>query len=270
MKRAIAVAAIIAIAVGGWALVRALQPSGGEILISGASVVPVTGEPGTARVFLTIESRGAPDRLVSASSAEAGGAELVSPELVNIGGATSLPVPGPGTPSLSADGAYILLRDITGNLAPGRLLPVSLGFADAGDITIKPAVAAAKTGTTDPHGAHKGMAAGNVPRPGEPQPTIAIGVEEAPDGTGWDIRVTTDGFAFRKDLADGAHVPGTGHGHLYADGLKLMRLYGDRVRIGALPPGRVTLRVTLNTNDHRAYVVDGKPVSAVQVVEVAE
>jgi hypothetical protein len=58
------------------------------------------------------------------------------------------------------------------------------------------------------------------------------------------------------------HVPGMGHGHIYVGGMKLDRLFKSEYLIGQLPPGRHEVRVTLNTNDHRAYVVDDVPVSA--------
>ena len=64
------------------------------------------------------------------------------------------------------------------------------------------------------------------------------------------------------------HVPGTGHAHLYLNGLKLGRLYVPSARIGALPPGDHMVRVTLNANDHRAYVVDGDPVTAIAPLSV--
>ena len=61
---------------------------------------------------------------------------------------------------------------------------------------------------------------------------------------------------------DGDHVAGTGHGHIYLNGLKLGRLYSSSAEIGPLPSGVHVVRVTLNTNNHKAYVVDGKPVTA--------
>ncbi len=96
---------------------------------------------------------------------------------------------------------------------------------------------------------------------GEPAPRISLSAEPS-EGGGWRIRVEAEDFAFRKDLVDGPHVPGTGHGHLYVGGVKVGRLYAPEAEIGPLPPGRHVVRVTLNTNDHRAYVVDGAPVTA--------
>ena len=64
------------------------------------------------------------------------------------------------------------------------------------------------------------------------------------------------------DAVDAAHVPGAGHAHMYLNGLKLGRVFGGEYRIGTLPPGTHSLRVALNTNDHRAYATADGPVSA--------
>jgi len=50
--------------------------------------------------------------------------------------------------------------------------------------------------------------------------------------------------------------------------MKIGRLYTPEAYIGALPKGQHEIRVTLNTNDHRAYVVDEVPVTASMTIEV--
>jgi len=102
---------------------------------------------------------------------------------------------------------------------------------------------------------------------GEPAPSIALSVSRGGDDA-WRVELTSDEFEFRQDLLNGPHVPGTGHGHLYVGGLKLQRLFSNVVETGALPPGEHIFRVTLNTNDHRAYVVEETPVTATASVRV--
>lgn len=80
--------------------------------------------------------------------------------------------------------------------------------------------------------------------------------------SGYNLRVMTDGFTFVPQSVSGAHVAGEGHAHVYVNDVKLSRLYGEWMHIGALPKGDVTVSVTLNTNDHRVYAVDGRPVEA--------
>ena len=50
--------------------------------------------------------------------------------------------------------------------------------------------------------------------------------------------------------------------------MKLGRMLEPEAHIGALPKGQHEVRVTLNTNDHRAYVVDDVPVSAAAQIVV--
>jgi len=63
-------------------------------------------------------------------------------------------------------------------------------------------------------------------------------------------------------------VPGIGHGHIYAGSVKLGRVFDNSYQIGALPKGEHTIRVSLNTNNHRAYAVDGQPLEATATIVV--
>ena len=101
---------------------------------------------------------------------------------------------------------------------------------------------------------------------GEPAPDVALSIARTPEGV--QIGIDARDFTFSRDLLGLYHVPGMGHGHLYVGGLKLGRLFEPSATIGALPPGEHVVRVTLNTNDHRAYVVDGVPVTASTTIVV--
>ena len=50
--------------------------------------------------------------------------------------------------------------------------------------------------------------------------------------------------------------------------MKIGRLYQPEARIGTLPKGEHQVRLTLNTNDHRAYVVGDQPVTATATIVV--
>ena len=94
---------------------------------------------------------------------------------------------------------------------------------------------------------------------GSPLPSVdAVLSKDA--ASGWNLRLATSNFRFSPERASQAHVEGEGHAHVYVNGEKLARLYGNWMHIGALPKGQVTLKVTLTTNDHRAIVADGNPV----------
>lgn len=73
--------------------------------------------------------------------------------------------------------------------------------------------------------------------------------------SGWNLRLKTTNFEFSPENANGPHQAGEGHAHLYVNGKKRARLYGRWFHIDRLPPGRVALTVTLNSNDHRPLAV---------------
>lgn len=104
---------------------------------------------------------------------------------------------------------------------------------------------------------------------GEPKPQVSI--ELLPDGhhgDGWNIHISTNNFAFAPQHASGPHIPGEGHAHLFINGEKISRIYGTWHHISRETAGRgaLDIRVALYTNDHNAYVVDGKPVEASAIV----
>lgn len=80
-------------------------------------------------------------------------------------------------------------------------------------------------------------------------------------GGGYNLRVQTLNFTFTPQNIDTEPVPGEGHAHLYVDGVKIARLYGEWYHLGALPVDAEVLTVALYANDHSPFTVDGVPVS---------
>lgn len=87
-------------------------------------------------------------------------------------------------------------------------------------------------------------------------------------GEGQSVQLTTTNIRFSKAHADGPHVPGEGHAHLYIDGKKIGRIYVHETRLEPLAPGVHEIRIGLFTNDHAAYAAGGVPVSQRYVVKV--
>ncbi|MEM9431530.1 MAG: hypothetical protein AAGA32_18830 [Pseudomonadota bacterium] len=254
MKVAVLLAAIGSIGVAMWAGFG----NGGarHLLISDAVAQPM--EDGTATATLTIENTGAPDRLIGARAA-GHTVTLYSPE-----DPAGPPVPV-GLSALALDAAHLRLSP-EAPLRDGSLVPVTLTFAEAGDVSLRVRL-------SDPAAAGRAAEVGLfglgdicVVGDGEPAPAISLSVSE--DAEGWMVRVEAQDFTFSRDLVGLYHVPGLGHGHVYVGGMKLSRLYQPEARIGPLPPGTHEVRVTLNTNDHRAYVVDDEPVTASATIVV--
>lgn len=125
-------------------------------------------------------------------------------------------------------------------------------------------------GDPNAHG-HATTSADHAHHHGEPlvvegalAPVVRIAVTQDPM-SGWNLHVETQNFRFAPENASTAHVPGEGHAHVYVDGVKLARLYAPWMHLGDLPAG-AEVEVTLNSNDHKVFQVDGQSVSASMTV----
>jgi hypothetical protein len=111
-----------------------------------------------------------------------------------------------------------------------------------------------------------GMTTFPVPE-GSLVPAVDLQVRSDPK-TGWNLQVETSDFAWAPQNASTEPVMGEGHAHLYVDGTKLGRLYGEWYYLGGLPEGDHEVRVTLNANDHSDYTWDGQVIQDVETITV--
>jgi copper(I)-binding protein len=237
----------------------ALKPDERNDHILVTEVVAAPTDDGEAAAFMSIENTGSPDRLVGVES------PVAEVALYTPGHAEGPPVPV-GKSTLAPDSAHIRMTASSETFVDGSLIPLTLTFAEAGQVAAKAVLVDPKAkGDAEEFGLF-GFADICVVGEGEPAPRIALAV--TPEDDGWRVRVEAEEFTFSKDFVDLYHVPGMGHGHLYVGGMKIGRLYEPEAYIGALPKGQHEIRVTLNTNDHRAYVVDDEPVTASATIEV--
>ena len=79
---------------------------------------------------------------------------------------------------------------------------------------------------------------------------------------GYKLQIETSNFTFTPQNIDMAPVIGEGHAHLYVDGVKLARLYGEWHHLPTLPPDAEVLTVALYANNHQGFAVDGEKISA--------
>lgn len=96
-----------------------------------------------------------------------------------------------------------------------------------------------------------------IPR-GAPVPSVMIHAEKDTMG-GWNIHLMTKNFEFTPEKAGLDDILGQGHAHLYVNGKKVARVYGNWFHT-TLVKGINKIKVTLNTNSHKDYYSEGKPV----------
>lgn len=95
---------------------------------------------------------------------------------------------------------------------------------------------------------------------GLPVPSVQIHAQKDPNG-GWNVHLVTENFKFTPENSGKDDVPGEGHAHLYLNGKKISRVYGNWFHV-TLPKGKNKLKVDLTTNSHKDYYVQGKAIAA--------
>ncbi|CAM3665621.1 hypothetical protein GCM10009865_03410 [Aeromicrobium ponti] len=100
-------------------------------------------------------------------------------------------------------------------------------------------------------------------------PDVNIIVTEDRSGT-WLLKVQLDHFTFAPENAGlNEQSYNEGHAHLYINGEKINRLYGEYYHLGSLKEGKNEIKVTLHSNNHGDLVYKGKPIQSSMIVEVS-
>ena len=86
--------------------------------------------------------------------------------------------------------------------------------------------------------------------------------------SGYNIRMVTTNFQIVPEHASTVFVENEGHAHLYLNGEKIARVYGEWYHIPNLEPGTHTLRVVLNSHDHKDLMVNGQVIAATTTITV--
>lgn len=104
---------------------------------------------------------------------------------------------------------------------------------------------------------------------GDPVPTVSLIIH--PDAVrGWNLEIQTTHFRFAPEQVNQANQPNVGHGHLYINGERMARIYGNWLHLPQLPAGLTEITVSLNANGHEAFTYQEQPIQATVVVEVPE
>ncbi len=78
--------------------------------------------------------------------------------------------------------------------------------------------------------------------------------------SGWNIYVQVKNFRFAPEHASQAHQSGEGHAHLYINGNKIARLYGNWIHVPEFIKDKNEIKVTLNSNDHQTLTIGGRAI----------
>ena len=105
--------------------------------------------------------------------------------------------------------------------------------------------------------------------PVESSVPIAIDISaEAEEGGGVHVNIVAEGWRWAPEEVNLEPSPGAGHAHIYADGVKLSRVYGPHYYLSGLEPGMREIRVAFNDNSHNALTFEGNPVEATATVTI--
>ena len=114
------------------------------------------------------------------------------------------------------------------------------------------------------HGSmHHGPAESAVPV------SLNISAEAAEDG-GIHVAINAEGWRWAPEEVNGANSEGAGHAHIYADGEKLSRVYGEYHYVPGLEAGPREIMVSLNSNDHSELTWQGAKLESTVTVTVPE
>ena len=156
--------------------------------------------------------------------------------------------------------------DLTADVSPGHPGELVFEAATAGAFALNFHVFAdAKfVGADDHHGSE-------TPETVVSETPVSVQITAESDGkAGVNVSIVTEGFRFAPELVDQPHTPGAGHAHIYANGVKLGRVFASEYHIAELPPGDHEIRVSLNANDHGDLVYGGAKVESIVTVTVPD
>ena len=89
-----------------------------------------------------------------------------------------------------------------------------------------------------------------------PEVTSIEVIKESPDS--YNLYVEIANWTFTPENTGGPTVANQGHAHVFIDGRKAGRMYGNWFHLGALKPGSHQIAITLNGNDHTDFIANDK------------
>lgn len=101
-----------------------------------------------------------------------------------------------------------------------------------------------------------------------PVPTVDLIVHKDPK-SGYNLQMNITNFTFAPERASTDHVEGEGHAHVYVDEQKIGRVYSSWYHLDvSLAPGKHSIKVNLNGNDHQPLLQNGEPIEDTEAIIV--
>ncbi|MCJ8311977.1 MAG: hypothetical protein HRU38_07300 [Saccharospirillaceae bacterium] len=85
---------------------------------------------------------------------------------------------------------------------------------------------------------------------------------------GWNLHIQTQNFTFTPENINQANRHNQGHAHLYINGVKATRLYGQWFYLSNFSKGQYNIKVSLNSNDHQQLMLLDEEISAEIILSV--
>jgi hypothetical protein len=101
----------------------------------------------------------------------------------------------------------------------------------------------------------------------QPIPTIDLVVHQDTI-KGWNLEVELNNFIFTPEMVNQENELNKGHAHLYINGEKVTRLYGNWYYLKELPVGKNEIRVIINTNQHEELIYQDNVIQDIEIIEV--
>jgi len=235
-----------------------VSDQGDDVNILNARAFPVAGRDNLFVVTLEVQNNSEAKTLANITSPSASMVHVMNPDFPD----APLVIPANSSGIFAMDGAHIMLMGVDAEFEEGQFLPLTLSFAQGGEVTARVLNSGGDMGGMD-HSLSNGIRAGDSPR-------VSLTVTEDVTLEGGRFSVEVENFRFVRKADDAPHVQNEGHAHIYLNGLKLGRLYDSEFTLGAVAPGDYDLTVSLNANTHQPYVHKGEIVHDTLSFAVAE
>jgi len=116
--------------------------------------------------------------------------------------------------------------------------------------------------TTHDHSTHHhGAIDARIFSPDRPLPDVSLNVEQDAMN-GWNVHIVSENFTFTPEKVNQAPSANEGHAHIFVDGYKIARIYGNWFHLKPLTPGVHEVSVSLNANNHSVWHDGNVPISA--------